>query len=359
MTRALARLADLAYRRRGRMVLAWIAAAIVIIGLGSSLAGEYNADYNTPGSESKAASDLTDEHFGGYSGQEIYVVWKDPAGARTPAAMERVNSFLAEAKQVDNVAEETPIRVSDDGEIAATTLPLTVPGWDVEKEDGEKLIAAAEENSGGGLEIKLGGDPIYAAQEQASPEGIGFLGAAIVLLIAFGSVVAAGLPLAMALTGLGISSGGLILLLANVVDVPDWTTAVSGLIGIGVGIDYALLVLTRFRSAMNEGKDRHDAVVEAVTTAGRSVIIAGATVVIAVLGLFLTGLPYMFGVAISASFAVLVVMLAAVHGRRWTAWLQRAAGDSPSPSALSVRPRKGIRSRSTFGPRNERSAGSR
>jgi RND superfamily putative drug exporter len=312
MTRLLARVADLAYRRRGRMVLAWVAAGVVIIGLGSSLAGEYNADYNTPGSESKAASDLTEQRFDGYSGQEIYVVWKDPDGARSPGAQERVNSFLAEAKQVDHVAEQTPIRVSRDGTIGATTLPLTVPGWDVPKEDGEKLIAAAEEHSGAGLEIKLGGDPIYAAQEAASPEGFGFLGAAIVLLIAFGSVVAAGLPLAMALIGLGISSGGLILLLANVVDVPDWTTAVSGLIGIGVGIDYALLVLTRFRAAMGAGKDRHDAVVEAVTTAGRSVIIAGGTVVIAVLGLFLTGLPYMYGVAISASLAVLVVALAAV-----------------------------------------------
>src|SRR5207253_4584366 len=86
----------------------------------------------------------------------------------------------------------------------------------------------------------------------------------------------------------------------------------SGLIGIGVGIDYALLVLTRFRTAMHDGKDRHDAVVEAVTTAGRSVIIAGCTVVIAVLGLFLTGLPYMYGVAISAAFAVLIVMLASI-----------------------------------------------
>jgi putative drug exporter of the RND superfamily len=312
MTRRLARLADIAYRRRGRMVLAWILAMIVIIGLGSSLAGEYNADYDTPGSESEAASTLTEREFDGYSGQEIYVVWKDEGGATSPAAEERVDAFLSEAKQIDNVAEETPIRVSEDGTIATTTLPLTVPGWDVPKEDGEALIAAAEENSVQGLEIKLGGDPIYAAQEAASPEGIGFLGAAIVLLIAFGSVVAAGLPLAIALVGLGISSGGLILLLANFVDVPDWTTAVSGLIGIGVGIDYALLVLTRFRAAMNEGKDRHDAVVEAVTTAGRSVIIAGATVVIAVLGLVLTGLPYMVGVAISASLAVLVVMLAAV-----------------------------------------------
>jgi RND superfamily putative drug exporter len=312
MTRHLTRLADIAYRRRGRVVLAWIAAAVVIIGAGSSLAGEYNADYNTPGSESKAASDLTEQRFSGYSGQEIYVVWKDPAGATSPAARERVNAFLAEAEQVDHVAEHTPIRLSRDGAIGSTTLPLTVPGWEVDKGDGEKLIDAAEQNSGAGLQIKLGGDPIYAAQEQTSPEGIGFLGAAIVLLIAFGSVVAAGLPLAIALVGLGISSGGLIVLLANVVDVPDWTTAVSGLIGIGVGIDYSLLVLTRFRSALNEGKDRHDAVVEAVTTAGRSVIIAGCTVVIAVLGLCLTGLSYMYGVAISASLAVLVMMSASV-----------------------------------------------
>jgi RND superfamily putative drug exporter len=312
MTRALVRLADIAYRRRGRMVLAWIAAAVVIIGVGSSLAGEFNANYNTPGSESKAASELTEQRFDGYSGQEVYVVWEDPAGARSAVARARVDAFLAEAQRVDHVAAPTPIRVSEEGTIGATTLPLTIEGWDVPKEDGEKLIAAAEKQSVDGLEIELGGDPIYQAQESTPPEGIGFLGGAIVLLIAFGSVVAAGLPLVIALVGLGISSGGLIVLLANVIDVPDWTTAVSGLIGIGVGIDYALLVLTRFRAALNAGKDRHDAVVEAVTTAGRSVIIAGGTVVIAVLGLFLTGLPYMYGVAISASLAVLVVMLAAV-----------------------------------------------
>jgi RND superfamily putative drug exporter len=312
MTRSLARLADIAYRRRGRMVLAWIVATVVIIGLGSSLKGEYEADYNTPGSESKAASDLTEREFGGYSGQEVFVVWKDESGAMSPGAKQRIDAFLGEATQVDNVEKQTSVRVSDDGKIATTTLPLTVPGWEMTKEDGEQLVSAAEANSGGGLEIKLGGDPIYRAQEGASPEGYGFLGAAIVLLIAFGSLVAAGLPLAIALFGLGITSGGLILLLANVLDVPDWTTAVSGLIGIGVGVDYSLLVLTRFRAALHDGKDRHDAVVEAVTTAGRSVLIAGSTVVIAVLGLVLTGLSYMYGVAISASLAVLVVMLASV-----------------------------------------------
>jgi RND superfamily putative drug exporter len=312
MTRRLARLADIAYRRRGRMVLAWIGAAILIIGVGGALAGEYEADYDTPGSESKAASDITEQRFGGYSGQEIYVVWKDERGAQSPAVQARVNKFLTEAEKVNHVESHTPIRVSQNGEIAATTLPMTVPGWEFKDDDAEKLIDGAETNSGGGLEIRLGGDPIYSAQESSSPEGIGFLGAAIVLLIAFGSLVAAGLPLAIALIGLGVSSAGLIPLLANVINVPDWTTAVSGLIGIGVGIDYALLVLTRFRSAMRDGKDRHDAVVEAVTTAGRSVIIAGCTVVIAVLGLMLTGLDYMYGVALSASIAVLIVMTASV-----------------------------------------------
>jgi putative drug exporter of the RND superfamily len=227
MTRRLTRLADIAYRRRGRVVLAWIAATVVIIGVGSSLAGEFKADYDTPGSESKAASDITEQRFGGYSGQEIFVTAKDPDGFDTEAAAaQRLQPFFDEAGKVEHIESHTPIRLSENGQIASTTLPLTVPGWEVTKHQGEQLIDAAEGNDGNGLEIKLGGDPIYAAQSQSSPEGVGFLGATIVLLIAFGSLVAAALPLAIALIGLGISSGGLIPLLANVVNVPDWTTAV-------------------------------------------------------------------------------------------------------------------------------------
>ena len=153
MTRRLTRLADIAYRYRGRMVLAWIVAAVVIIGLGSALKGEYEADYNTPGSESKVASELTESEFDGYSGQEVYVVWRDPAGAMSPAARRGVDAFLAEATQVEHISKQTAIRVSDDGKIATTTLPLTIPGWEVTKADGEKLVDAAEQNSGGGLEI--------------------------------------------------------------------------------------------------------------------------------------------------------------------------------------------------------------
>src|SRR3712207_2291458 len=126
MTRFLARLADLSYRRRGRTVLAWIAAAAGIIGAGSSLAAEANADYNTPGPESKAASELTEERFGGFSGQEVFVAWKDPAGANSSAAKKRVEAFLTDAKKVDHIADETAPRISPDGKIGTTTLPLTV-----------------------------------------------------------------------------------------------------------------------------------------------------------------------------------------------------------------------------------------
>src|SRR2546430_17734643 len=112
MTRHLTRLADFSYRYRGRMVLGWIVAAVVIIGVGSSLKGDYNANYDTPGSESKAASDLTKERFGGYSGQEIYVVWKDTRGATNPGALARVNNFFRQAEQVKDVARHTPVRLS-------------------------------------------------------------------------------------------------------------------------------------------------------------------------------------------------------------------------------------------------------
>ena len=170
MTRHLTRLADIAYRRRGRMVLAWIVAAVVIIGVGSSLAGEYNADYDTPGSESKAASDLTEQRFGGYSGQEIYVVWKDPAGATSPGAPSSAStpSSPRPSRSITS-PQHTPIRVSRDGTIGSTTLPLTVPGWDVPKKDGEKLIAAAEDNSGGGLadQARRGSDLRRAGRSRA------------------------------------------------------------------------------------------------------------------------------------------------------------------------------------------------
>ena len=209
------------------------------------------------------------------------------------------------------VGEAEGARVSPDGTIGVAQLQLTRRGWDVPPETGQELIRLAEQSSTDAVQIAVGGVVIQNSEEGGSPEGIGMMAAAVILLIAFGPIVAAGLPLAVALFGLGISAS-LITVLAAFVDVPDFAPAVAGLIGIGVGVDYALLVLTRFRAALETAREPRQAIGEAVETAGRSVLVAGTTVLISVNGLFLMGVGYLQGVALSTSLAVLVVMAASV-----------------------------------------------
>jgi putative drug exporter of the RND superfamily len=305
--RFLTRLADLAVRRRGRMVLAWVAVLVAVLAIAPRLAGDFNEDYSTPGSESAEAATLLEERFQGSSGDTIDVVWEARDGVRDPGVAERMDGFLERAERLEGVGAADAPQVSRDGTIAVARLQLDRPSWDVPDETSTDLIAMAEQADERGLRIELGG----VDEEGAPPEAIALLAAALILLVAFGSVVAAGLPLLTALFGLGISAS-LIGVVAAVLDVPDWAPAVAGLLGIGVGIDYALLILTRFRTALAAGADRTAATVEAIETAGRSVLVAGATVVISILGLFLVGIPSLRGVAVSASLAVLVVMAASV-----------------------------------------------
>jgi RND superfamily putative drug exporter len=307
----LARLGDLAYRRRGRIVLAWIVALVLAAVVAPRLAGEFSAEFATAGSESQAASDLVAERFPATSGDAIQVVWQTDAGARNPVVFARVERFLDQAEDLEGVASAGAPRLSRDGTIGLVRLELDRPALDVPAATGKELIETAEAASGEGLEIELGGPPIRNAQEGGSPEAVGLIAAAIILLVAFGSVVAVGLPIAVALFGLGLSVL-LIGVLAALIDVPGFAPAIAGVVGIGVGIDYALLVLTRFRSALALRGDVRAALIEAVTTAGRSVLVAGTTVVISFLGLFLLGVSFLYGVAVSVSLAVLIVMAAAV-----------------------------------------------
>jgi putative drug exporter of the RND superfamily len=302
----LGRLAALSYRRRGRMVLAWIATLAAVIAITPLVAGDFEADFGTRNSESEQVAQLLTERSG-RSGEFVTVAWE---GADTPGAQRAVDGFLAKAQRLPGIGAAEGQRTSRDGTIAVTQLELTRRGWDVPAETGQELIRLADRASTDQVRIALGGTAIQNAEEGGSPEGIGMLAAALILLIAFGSIVAAGLPLAVALFGLGISAS-LIGVLAAVVDVPDFAPAVAGLIGIGVGVDYALLVLTRFRAAL-ESKPPREAIVEAVETAGRSVLVAGTTVLISVNGLFLMGVGYLQGVALATSLAVLVVMAASV-----------------------------------------------
>ena len=307
-TSRLERLADLTYRRRWRVVIAWIAILAATLVVVPQLAGSTAASSARRG-ESKATADLLEKHFAGSSGETVNVVWESPAGARQ--AQDRIDRLLAEAERVDGVAGASEPRYSRDGTIGLVQLRLERSAMDLETSSGTRLIDLADDASSDGLRVEVGGNLIQQAQEGQPPELMGLLAAAVVLLIAFGSVVAAGLPLLVAIFGLGISAS-LIGIVALLVDTPDFAPAVAGLIGIGVGIDYSLLILTRFRSAMLAGANERSALVEAVTTAGRSVIIAGGTVMISLLGLSFMGVSFLYGVAISASLAVLVVVLASI-----------------------------------------------
>jgi RND superfamily putative drug exporter len=306
-TSLLARLSDLAYRRRGRMVLAWIAVLAAVVVFAPRVAGDFADDDSTPGSESKRAAALLAERFQGSTGDTFEIVWQSPAGVDDPAVEAKMERFLARASRLEGVGTADPAEVSPDGTIAAALLPLDRPDSDVPSETTSRLIEMAEAARESGLRVEVGG----FEEEGTPPEVIALGAAALILLTAFGSLVAAGLPLLTAIFGVGISAS-LIGVVAAIVDTPDWAVAVAGLLGIGVGIDYALLILTRFRAALARGAERRAATVEAIETAGRSVLIAGTTVVISMLGLFLVGIPSLRGVAVSAGLAVLVVMAASV-----------------------------------------------
>jgi RND superfamily putative drug exporter len=311
----LARLGDFTYRRRGLVLIAWVLGLVIAFGASSKLAGDWSANYETPGSESEAALNRLDERFPERRPYSVDVVWQ-AKDAASPEIRSRIDGFLAKAERFEGMSRGITTensQVSRDGTIGLARIPLNARSTeDVPVETGERLIELARATDGDGLRIELGGLVIGNAEEgEVSSEMVGLMVAAVVLLLTFGSFVAAGMPLATALFGLGISSalGGI---LAALIDVPEWAPAVAAMIGIGVGIDYALLIVTRFRAGLERGLDPRGATAEAVATAGRSVLVAGTTVVISMLGLFLMGLTYLQGVAISAIVAVLVVMAASV-----------------------------------------------
>jgi RND superfamily putative drug exporter len=310
----LARLADLAFRRRRAVVAAWVVGLVAAFAAAGA-AGDWSADYSTPGSESRAAAQLLQERFPERNPESVDVVWQAPAGAGGAEVAQRIDRLAAQAGALEGVGRAPAAEQADisrDGTIGVLRIPLTELPGAVPRESGERMIELAERASGAGLRVELGGQLIANAQEgEISSELVGMAIAALVLVLTFGSIVAAGLPIATALFGLGISSA-LIGVLAAALDVPDWAPALASMLGIGVGIDYALLILTRYRAALAAGREPSAAVTESIATAGRSVLIAGTTVVISLIGLFLMGLPYLYGAALAAIVSVLIVMAASV-----------------------------------------------
>jgi RND superfamily putative drug exporter len=312
----LGRLARVTFRRRGRTVLAWLGALVVAVLLSMSLGGDFTADYSAPGSDSKEAQTLLEDRFPSQAGDTVDVVVRADGGIA--GQEEAVQDLLAELGTVDHVVAvsdpfQDPAGISQDGTTLVAHLRLDVENpVDMPIADSEQMLEIAGAASTDGFQVGLGGQSIVQAEQgEIGSEGIGLAAAAIILLITFGSVVAAGLPIMVAVAGLAVSST-LTTVVISFVDAPDWSTSLATMMGIGIGIDYTLLMVTRFREWRAAGLDPEAATVATLDTAGRSVMVAGVTVVISMLGLFAMGLSFMRGAAVVTILAVLVVMAASI-----------------------------------------------
>src|SRR3954454_17941182 len=314
------RLARACNAHRWRTFFAWLVALIALQAIAGAVGTKQISSFRLPGTESQRAYDLLAKHFPGAKGDTDQIVYRarsgklvDPATrARSQASIKRVaaNGIVG---SVDSPFSPRG-QVSKDGTIGVGNINYKKSTNDIKVGPLEQVEKAAFTARGASLEVEHGGPgaEIVRFSNSAGPsEGVGILAAAIVLLFTFGSLVAAGLPLIATLLALG-STLGVITLLSHVVDTPDFAAQLATLIGLGVGIDYSLFVVTRFRAEVRAGMDRELAVEKAVDTAGRTVLFAAITVVIALLGLLLLGLSFMQGVALGAATAVLATMFAAL-----------------------------------------------
>jgi putative drug exporter of the RND superfamily len=306
---------------RKTVILSWIVALIGVGMIAGSAGSDFSEDFKLPASDSAEAFELLEDKFPAQSGDTATIAFKATAGVRSPAVKKRMKAFFAEAEKLPHVSEvASPYEsggaaaISRNGEIAYATVQYNVFANEIEKEDTKVLIADAEAANRDGLQVDLGGQPVEEARQEEEGDLsflIGLSAAVIVLLLTFGSLVAMGLPILTALFALGVGLS-LITLGTHVFDTADFAPQLALMIGLGVGIDYALFILSRFRDGLDEGLEPRDAAIASVDTAGRAVLFAGVTVIIALMGMFLLGLSFLYGVAMSAALAVLMTMIAAL-----------------------------------------------
>jgi putative drug exporter of the RND superfamily len=317
MSRFLHRLGRAMVARRRVVVVAWLVAVVAVVGLNLGAGGAFTDDFTVRDAESTRALSLLRERFPERAGVTAQLVLAAEEGTLTegPAA-ERVPEALAAVATLDGVAavgDPLAFRdgaVSADGTVAFTVVTYTEDAATVGAAGLEELEHAVEEVSDGPLRVELGGELPGTIQEPetGAAEAGGVLGAVVILLVAFGSVIAMGLPIGLALLGIaaGISTIGVV---ALVVDIPSVAPLLATMIGLGVGIDYALFVVTRHRRHLAEGMTVAESAGRATATAGQAVVFAGGTVIIAIGGLALAGIPAVttMGLATMLMVAVMVV----------------------------------------------------
>ncbi|MER8225004.1 MMPL family transporter [Streptomyces sp. NPDC094143] len=317
----MAALARWCVRRRLATVLLWLL-AFAGVAAGAAVAGTtYSNDYQVPGTESGRATELLHEGFPQLGGDSDTVVWHTESGSVRAADVEQTMArTLDRIENLPGVASVTSPydgpgtgRISADGRTAYATVTFDEQAQDIDDGEARAVVATAESARADGLQVELGGSAVALTQSSGGhvAEVVGVLVAAVVLFLAFGSLAASLLPIATALVGVGTAYAGIVLL-GHAMTVADFAPMLGMLIGLGVGIDYALFIVTRHRRGLKRGLSVTEAATNAVQTTGRAVVFAGATVCIALLGMLILRLSFLNGVAIAAGLTVVLTVAASV-----------------------------------------------
>ncbi len=315
------RLGRWAVRRRRLVLGVWVAGAIVLFASGRWLDAGFTDDWRVPGTEAQRAHDLLAERFPAASGTDATVVFHASAGdLRTPTAQAAVSAALDEVVGLPHVlgVERPGVQgaragLSQDGTTAFATVHYDLDSATLGDPAVEALDTAVASARDAGLQVELGGPLVETGRERkpGGSEMIGLAAAVVVLLFAFGSVVAMGLPIVTAVLGL-LGGMSVVMLVSLAIDVPTVAPTLAAMIGLGVGIDYALFVVTRHRQHLGLGNTVEDSAGRAMATAGQAVLFAGATVIIAILGLWIAGIPFVGLLGTAAAIVVAVAVAAAL-----------------------------------------------
>ncbi|GGJ47310.1 MMPL family transporter [Streptomyces brasiliensis] len=317
----MAALARWCVRHRLIAVLLWLLAFGGVTAAAAVTGSAYSDHYDVPGTQAGRATELLSEGFPGISGDTDTVVWHTTEGSVRSAdveqTMNRTLDRIAELPGITTVTSpyggQGDAGISRDGRTAYATVTFGRPAEDIGKSEAEAVVRTAKSAETDGLRVELGGRAIGLTESASGhlAEAVGVLVAAVVLFLAFGSLAASLLPIATALIGVGTAYGG-IALLGHAMTVADFAPMLGMLIGLGVGIDYALFLVTRHRRGLKRGLSVTESVTDAVATTGRAVVFAGATVCIALLGMLILRLSFLNGVAVAASLTVVLTVAAAV-----------------------------------------------
>jgi putative drug exporter of the RND superfamily len=308
----LGRIGAWCYDHRRRVLAGWILVVIAIIAVAATAGSRFENDFGGVG-QSQQVQDLLTRRFPAQAGDQAQVVFRSSGPIRAPSVAARISQALAAIRPLPSVTSVSPPITAPDGHTALATIQFDAISAMLPAVDVTAVIATARSYAAPGLQVALGGAPVSAvvSPSPGPSEGIGIGAAIVIMLVAFGSVVAMGLPILTALAGVG-AGYGVVALISHLLIDPSFGPELMAMIGLGVGIDYALFLVTRYRHGLGEGLAPRDAVIQAMSTAGRAVLLAGTTVIISLLGLFLIGQQYLDGLAVGTILAVLAVMGAAL-----------------------------------------------